>query len=79
MSRTEDVELQEKILERLNEDPTIDAEFIEVSTHDGHVDLRGHVESRDDRKWVEALVRQVPHVGDVMNYLTLEPDQHAQN
>lgn len=74
MSQLADHELQEKIEERLNDDPTISAESIDVSIHDGRVTLHGYVESRDDRKWVEALVRQVPEVEDVENFLTIEPD-----
>lgn len=66
-----DNELRTLVEERLREDPTIDAEDIEIRIHDGLVSLHGHVESRDDRKWVEALVRQIPEVKDVMNNLFL--------
>lgn len=69
-----DEELLEKIHERLSEDPTINADDIEVRVENGHVGLHGHVESRDDRKWVEALVRQVPEVEDVTNLLLIEPE-----
>jgi osmotically-inducible protein OsmY len=68
-----DEDLKELVEERLNNDPTIDVEGIEVKTQLGFVNLYGHVETRDDRKWVEVVVRQIPQVKDVFNYLTLEP------
>jgi osmotically-inducible protein OsmY len=73
MTEIGDEELKDLVEDRLNHDPTIDVEGIDVKTQLGFVNLFGHVETRDDRKWVEVVVRQVPGVKDVFNYLTLEP------
>lgn len=69
-----DEELKDLITDRLLYDPTVNSDYIDVSVEDGVISLTGEVESRDDRKWIEVLVRQVPEVTDVRNYLEIAPD-----
>lgn len=69
-----DHELKELVADRLQYDPTVSAEGIEVEVEDGVVSLSGEVESRDDRKWIEVLVRQIPEIKDVVNHLTVGYD-----
>lgn len=69
-----DEELRDIVTDRLNYDPTVTSEDIEVSVENGVVFITGEVESRDDRKWIEVLVRQIPEVKDVVNYLTISYD-----
>lgn len=69
-----DEELKEIVTNRLHFDPTVASEDIEVSAQDGIVSITGEVESRDDRKWIEVLVRQIPEVRDVLNYLAVNYD-----
>lgn len=49
----------------------VDAFNIEVHCANRHVTLSGHVESRDEKRAVEAMVDTVPGVLDVTNALTI--------
>ncbi len=69
-----DEELKDLVNERLEYDPTVSSEYIDVEVEDGIVSLSGEVESRDDRKWIEVLIRQIPEVKDVVNQLTVGYD-----
>lgn len=68
-----DNEIRLLVEDRLRTDPSIDAGNIDVKVELGFVNLNGHVETKDDRAWAEALVRQIPEVKDVFNYLNLVP------
>ncbi len=72
MDEMNDNELRILVEQRLRSDPTIDATGIDVVVESGFVNLNGHVETKDDRAWAEALIRQIPEVKDVFNYLSLE-------
>lgn len=69
-----DEELKDLITERLQYDPTVSPDTIEVEVEDSIVSVKGEVESRDDRKWIEVLIRQIPEIKDVVNYLTVSYD-----
>jgi osmotically-inducible protein OsmY len=81
-----DEELRELVTNRLEYDPTVSSDLMDIHVEDGIVTLSGEVESRDDRKWVEALIRQIPEIKDVINELTIGyddsdygPDVHHEN
>ncbi len=69
-----DEEIKVLVTERLEYDPTVTPDTIEVEVIEGIVSLSGEVESRDDRKWIEVLVRQIPEIKDVVNYLAVSYD-----
>lgn len=69
-----DERLQEEISEALYRSHDVDAREIIVEVKDGHVHLRGQVESRQTKKLAERCIENVPGIRDIFNELTLIPE-----
>ncbi|HSP16550.1 MAG TPA: BON domain-containing protein [Thermoanaerobaculia bacterium] len=69
MSRAEDLELRQDVLEELEFDPSVDARTIGVSVEEGIVTLTGHVASYAERTSAEKIVKRVTGVEGVANEL----------
>jgi osmotically-inducible protein OsmY len=62
-----DTRIREELCERLTDDRWLDATDLEVLVADGEVTLTGHVDSRDDALYAEAIAMRVPGVKRVNN------------
>ncbi|MBL8835365.1 MAG: CBS domain-containing protein [Alphaproteobacteria bacterium] len=68
-----DLEIQHMIVERLRAEPWADTVFMNVTVHDGTVELWGRIDSEDQRRALNVLVRAVPGVRSVNDNLTRTP------
>jgi hypothetical protein len=66
-----DARILEDVNERLTEHGMLDATDIEVSVHDGEVTLRGHVDTRHDKRLAEDIADFVMGVKDVHNEIKI--------
>jgi hypothetical protein len=64
-----DLQLQQRVIDALEFDPSVDAAHIGVSVRDGAVMLSGHVESYHEKWAAERVVRQVKGVTAVAQEL----------
>lgn len=69
--RRSDQRIAEDINDRLLVEAGIDASDVHVAVRDGRVELTGVVESRMDKRIVEALADSVPGTADVDNRLAI--------
>ena len=67
-SRSDD-RIREDVCDRLTDDPWIDASDIEVRVQNGEVTLTGFVHERQDKRFAEDLVDDLPGVREVHNQL----------
>jgi osmotically-inducible protein OsmY len=73
--RRSDQRIAEDINDRLLAQNHIDASDVHVTVQDGGVELTGSVESRDDKRFVEAIADSVAGTHDVANRLVIH--EHA--
>jgi hypothetical protein len=69
--RRSDHRIAEDINDRLRAQQAIDASDVHVAANDGHVELTGTVESRQDKRAVEAVADSVAGTTDVDNRLVI--------
>lgn len=67
-----DERIKEDVCERLWLDSQIDASAIEVDVQEGHVYLRGLVDSRDTKRAAEYRIENISGVEDVRNELRIQ-------
>jgi hypothetical protein len=68
-----DVRIYEELCERLTDDPRVDASEIQVDVRDGEVALRGHVPTREMRRWADDAAFNIAGVRHVSNDLRIVP------
>lgn len=68
-----DERIREEILDRLTDDPYVDASEIEVSVQAGEVSLAGIVDARSAKRRSEDIVESVAGVTHVENRLKVQP------
>lgn len=80
--RTDDM-IKEDVSEALYRSSEVDASYIEVFVKDGHVTLKGTVDSRNQKKLAERTIENLAGVDDVYNELrireesSLKPGKHG--
>lgn len=74
-----DERLMEDVSEALYHSPDVDAREIMIDVKDGHVYLKGQVDSRETKKTAERCVEHIAGVRDVFNQLSLSPPQTQQD
>jgi CBS domain-containing protein len=75
-AHADDSEIREKVLSRLNAErwrPSL----LNVTVHDGNVDLWGFVTSNDEKKAVGIAVEGIAGVKSINDYLTIPPAETA--
>lgn len=68
----DDAELGALVREALEQDPTVEEDWIEVEVDDGRVTLTGRVGSDTERQAAEAVVREALGVDDLENELVID-------
>lgn len=68
----DDAELGALVRETLEQDPTVEEDWVEVEVDDGRVTLTGRVGSDTERQAAEAIVREVLGVDDLANELVVD-------
>jgi hypothetical protein len=68
-------DLAAEVRRRLTGDEVLDATDIGVTVEGGSVRLGGSVDSRDDKRRAEDLVRDIDGVGEVLNDLRIQSDR----
>ena len=68
-----DTEIQHAIQEQMRAEPWADSVFVNVTVHDGVVDLWGRIDSEDQRRAILVLVRGVAGVRTVNDNLARTP------
>ena len=77
---TDQLSLQEEIIEELAFDPRIDADDIAVALHEGIVTLRGSVPSLSQKRAVEKTVKSVRGIRGLVDELVVDlPEAHVRN
>jgi osmotically-inducible protein OsmY len=76
-SRSDD-RIREDVCDRLTDDPWIDASDIEVRVQNGEVTLAGLVRERQDKRFAEDLVDDIPGVREVHNQLRVGSGHEAE-
>jgi CBS domain-containing protein len=75
-ARADDSEIREKVLSRLNAErwrPSL----LNVTVHDGNVDLWGFVTSNDEKKAARIAVEEIVGVKSINDHLTIPPPETA--
>lgn len=67
-----DERIREDVCEALYRNPYVDASGIDVSVKEGHVTLKGDVESREAKREAEICIENLSGVEDVLNELRLK-------
>lgn len=67
--KVDDATLEKDVKQQLASDPAF--AMVQVSAHNGHVDLSGSVASKDDRKKAREMAKSVPGVLSVKEHLTV--------
>lgn len=70
--RNHNPDLQKKITSRLKKHTELNAGHVKVLAFDGMVELHGHVDGRNALATIEALVRTIEGVTDVINFLKID-------
>jgi hypothetical protein len=73
-----DDELQQLIVQQLNEDPSLDAGWIDVDVRDGHVTLAGTVGTDAEKQVAEKLIAEVIGVGELTNELIVNESHRVE-
>ena len=66
-----DESIKEIVKQKLSECPYIDAVDVAVSVEAGFVNLTGTVRDKQQQKTAEDVVKSIPVVKDVFNYITI--------
>lgn len=68
----QDAETRATILDKLRNDPGIDASKIEVEVKDGHVVLKGFADTEKEKQRSELIAKAVSDVKSVENHLHIQ-------
>lgn len=68
-----DETIKEEVTELLKECPYVDAADIKVVVEQGFVNLNGTVRDKQQKMTAEEVIKALPYVKDVFNYLTIDP------
>jgi osmotically-inducible protein OsmY len=79
-----DERIREEIIDRLTDDPDVDASEIEVEVKSGEITLMGMVDERNSKRRAEDIAESVSGVTQVENRLKVQPanlsgDQRSEN
>lgn len=67
-----DESIKTLVSQTLSECPYVDAVDVEVSVESGFVNLKGTVRDKQQKQTAEDVVKAMPEVKDVFNYITID-------
>ena len=67
-----DESIKQTVTQLLAQCPFVDSSDVEVVVEAGFVDLNGTVRDKQQRNTAEEVVRAIPEVKDVFNYITID-------
>lgn len=68
-----DESIKKEVTQLLAECPYVDASDVRVKVQTGFVNLEGTVRDKQQQKTAEEVVKAIPVVKDVFNYITIDP------